>query len=142
IALRREHNREDMLDEVRVKLEQCHRQSEGRLGAVRVTLTGACEAHRALGSPAAMEEAAAEIRNLANDFDGEIWIEKIRFDTSAPVDLDRLRRGTDLMGDLLRLFDDLMEDEDELRHLAGDLRRLQERNPAEFANAGIDMEDP
>ena len=42
--------------------------------------------HKILLGSEQRAEAIAEIRNLANELDEEVWLEKIRFDTSPPAD--------------------------------------------------------
>ena len=39
---------------------------------------------------------------LASDFGDDVWIEKIKFHTQSPLDLDALRERQDLIGQLLR----------------------------------------
>lgn len=142
IMLQPEDARDDLLDVVRTRLEDVARSAQGRMSALRLTIQGKCQAHNALANTRTAVETSAEIRNIANEFDGEIWIEKIRFDTSAPVDIERLRQGSDLMGDLLRLCDFYQDGDDELLELAGELKCLSDRAGAELELAGINLNDP
>ncbi len=84
----------------------------------------------------------AEIRNLANELDGEVWVEKVVLDVAAPVDVAALRRSGDLVGDLLRTIDVVSSDDDELAALAEELRPLGLKASLELSQAGIDLEDP
>ena len=90
---------------VREQLERCRAESDGRFAAVRLTIAGRCAAHNALLTAATRAEAIAEIRNQANELDEEVWVEEIRFDTSPAANLEKLRAGGDLLGELLRQID-------------------------------------
>ena len=88
-------------------------------------------------------EAIAEIRNQANELDEEVWVEEIRFDTSPAVDLEKLRAGGDLLGELLRQIDRVASDQDELAALGRDhLAALEQSRPGLLEQAGIRLQDP
>ena len=142
---------DDMLDELYAKVEQglaaCHANastggSVDMFVAVRLTIRGACRAHEMLLGEGDWEEAQAEIRNRANGIEGNVWVEKIELRTAPPIDLDRLRQGADLMGELLRDVDRAAEDSEALARLAERLAPLGERAARELAAAGIDLGDP
>ena len=88
------------------------------------------------------EEVVAEIRNLANELDGEVWVERVVLDVAAPVDVAALRRSGDLVGDLLQTIDVVSSDDQELATLAEELRPLGLKASLELSQAGIDLEDP
>jgi DNA repair exonuclease SbcCD nuclease subunit len=128
---------------VRDALADCHNASDGRFSAVRVRISGACAAHRELVDAERRNEAAAQIRNLADEWDDEIWIEKIQFDTSAPLDVDRLRQGSDLLGELLRDIQSLSKGEDDLAELVSEtLTALAGKTALQLRAADIDLIDP
>ncbi len=133
---------DDLYDRVRRQLYACHEVSDGRVAAVRVVVRGAAAAHGALVRQTGREEVVAEIRNLANELDGEVWIEKVVLDVTAPVDLAALRRSGDLVGDLLRMIDLVSSDDAELAALAAELQPLGLKASLELSQAGIDLEDP
>jgi exonuclease SbcD len=107
---------EDELDAlyaaVREHLEKCRAGDDDRFTAARLTVTGACAAHGQLVDATVREQAVAEIQNIANDL-GDMWLERIDFATSPPVDLAQLRHGGDLLGELLRHIDHLRQHPDE-----------------------------
>lgn len=133
---------DELLDRVRRKMLECQDQNDGRLCAIRLRVRGPCAAHRALAHPAERERITAEIRSLANDFDGDVWVEKVRLETAPLVNLDQLRRGTDLVGDLLRQAQQAEADEDQLFRLSQELKALSDKAAIELKDAGIDVEDP
>jgi DNA repair exonuclease SbcCD nuclease subunit len=144
IRLREDNGLDELYDAVRQQLRVARRQSDGRLAAVRVEICGACAAHGALVSKSGYEDAIGEIRNLANEFEDDVWVEKILLATSAPVEIEQLRQGNDLMGDLLRTTELLAGagNEDELIELAGELDTLSEKASLELQQAGLDLNDP
>jgi predicted phosphodiesterase len=127
---------------VRAQLERCREASDGRFAAVRLTVDGRCAAHQALLRSGPRAEAIAEIRNQANELDEDVWVEEIRLQTSPAVDLEKLRAGGDLVGDLLRQIDGLASNQEELTALGKYLMPLEQAQPAVLQQAGILLQDP
>lgn len=127
---------------VREQLERCRQESDGRFAAVRLTITGRCAAHDALLRSGPRAEAIAEIRNRANELNEEVWVEEIRFETSPPVDLEKLRAAGDLLGDLLRYIDGLANSPEELPAMGKHLAVLEQNQPGLLEQAGVYLQDP
>ena len=141
-----ELDRDDELDElyakVRQQLHEKHLSGDGRFSACRVVVRGAAKCHSQLVSRIGREESITEIRNIANSIDDDIWIEKVIFETSAPIDVDQIRRGNDLMGDLLRSVANLRrEDDGTLAQLAAEFEPLTKKASLELQLAGITIDD-
>lgn len=134
---------DDLFDQVRRGLQQLISESDGRFCAVRIEVSGSCAAHGSLTDASGFEEALAEIRNLAAESD-QVWIEKVRIRTTPPIDLDQLRRGSDLMGDLLKSIDRLKQDagSEERSELTEVLEPLLNKAAAELSAAEIQTDDP
>lgn len=131
--------RREMLDAVQDRLETCRRQAAGRLVAVRLTLTGRTDFHREVEKPQGRSEIVGEIRNLANQID-DLWLEKVELETSPPVDVEALRSGSDLFGELLRDFDHWKQaDDSELASLAGSFDSLAQRIGTALPQADLDL---
>lgn len=137
-----EDGSDQLLDLVRQQLVRCHEQAGGRLCAVRIVLRGPCAAHQALTHKANHDQLVAEIRNLANELDEEVWVEKVQLRTSPPVDVERLRQGSDLVGDLLRDIQRAADDDRHLREIAQGLNVLSDKASVALCQAGVDLEDP
>jgi hypothetical protein len=74
------------------------------------------------------------LRGLAGDFGDDIWIEKIKFRTQSPLNLDAMRLRQDLVGDLLRNIAEIAEDPTQLIRLSEELLKpLMSRAGAELA---------
>lgn len=132
----------ELLAKARERLAECHGESGGRFSAVRLEIHGACKAHQRLVKRAEREETLAEIRNIVNELDEEIWIEKTRFETRPLADLNVLRQGQDLLGSLLRDIDHIRNGDESLATLAGELTGLESKASVELKAAGIDLSDP
>lgn len=142
IELEENDDRSELLDAAGRKFQACHEQNDGRLAAVRLTVGGRTQFHGELTKHESREELLAELRNAANQFDGEIWIEQIRLDTAPPIDRDKLKAGGDLLGDLLRDIDRLADDSEQLSKAADCLASLKQKAPAELQRSGVDPQDP
>lgn len=108
---------------------------EGRMLAVRIRVTGASPAHAdLLANP---ERWVNEMRACALDC-GDVWVEKVQFRTSLPLDLEQMSKGPDAVGDLLRFMNTLSADPQMLASLADDLAPLRSKLPSELLHG----EDP
>lgn len=127
---------------VREQLERCRAESDGRFAAVRLTIDGPCSAHDALLDGGVRAEAVAEIRNMANELDEEVWIEDIRFEMSPPVDLATLRAAGDLLGEMLQHIDQVASSPEALAALGKRLAVLENSRPGVLQQADIHLQDP
>jgi DNA repair protein SbcD/Mre11 len=142
IELKAEDGLDDLYQQVSVELSDCREKSDGRFSAIRIRIRGACACHSQLIHASAAEEVIAEIRSLASTH-SNVWMEKVILETSPPVDIEQLRRGADLMGDLLRSIDQLATGPNEdLLELAETLQPLMAKAPLELGQAGIRLDDP
>lgn len=115
---------EDDVDDLRGKVEDRLKaiadEADGRLTAVRLELQGRCRAHARLADETGRAEAIGALRALPGEFTDDLWIEKIKFNTGVPLDLEQLRKGQDLLGSLLREIDAIAGDDEALMALAND----------------------
>jgi hypothetical protein len=84
----------------------------------------------------------AEIRNLANDLADCLWVEKILFQTAAPIDVEALLHSQDLMGELLRELRRAGASGEALADLAGLFQPLRDKAGPELQEAGVELDDP
>lgn len=142
IELQAEDDLDDLYQQVSASLSECREKSDGRFSAIRVRIRGACACHSQLVEPSKSEEVIAEIRSMASAYNN-VWMEKVILETSPPVDIEQLRRGADLMGDLLRSIDELATGpEEDLLDLANVLQPLMAKAPLELGQADIRLDDP
>ncbi len=134
---------DEVMVEVRSATERELANADGRLLAVRVTITGACGAHEALN--AEHDRWINQIRAEATDIGGsDVWIEKVVLKTNLPVDLEKLASSDSPVGDLLRFIQQIETDPKELSELAEVLSALKSRLPVELRHGegAIDLESP
>ncbi len=101
-----------------------------RLLAARVELKGAAPVHRELSHhPQHWQQ---QLREMAVDrFDDRVWIEKIRFNTSEPLDLSSIDTPDDSLGDLLRDLSGLKDLDDVLAEIGDELKELKHVLPSD-----------
>ncbi len=126
-------------DAVRLKLEQELDRTEGKTLAVRLILTNKCPVHAQLINRAAY--LTGEFRGIAAGT-GDIWIEKIKFQTSRQKSLEKiLGRDTPLAG-LLQSIQHLKLDEETIFDLVPELSALKKKLPPEIYNNNESFLDP
>jgi exonuclease SbcD len=134
---------DEVMAEARSVIEEAVADSDGRLLAARVTITGICRAHEVLN--AQHERWVNQIRTEATDLGGSgVWIEKVNIKTTLPVDLEKLASSESPIGDLLRFINRIEEDHAELSDLAESLSELKSRLPFDLRSGedAVDLESP
>jgi len=131
----------DVVERARELLESAIEEAEPRLVAARVTISGESAAHDALMSDA--ERWEEELRGIAIDV-GESWIEKVRFKTTARIDLEELIAKDDALGALFGRLVELGSDPDALAFHARVLEDLKAKLPREarIGDDGVRLDDP
>ncbi|NUQ61862.1 MAG: DNA repair exonuclease [Pirellulales bacterium] len=131
----------DLLDRVRERLTGLAQAADGRSLAVRVELSGACPAHRALAAePHRWRE---EIRAVAQDIgSGGVWVEKVSLATSPPG-LERQSLDGPV-GGLVRYVEDIRQSPEKVASLAGELTDLRDKLPPELKEGpdALDFDRP
>jgi DNA repair exonuclease SbcCD nuclease subunit len=134
----------DVVDRAVHALAARQAEADGRIVAARVVVAGTTVANGAIRRDG--ERFVAELRARALDACGEgMWLEKIRIQTRAPIDLPRLREEQSAVGHLARRFAAMKDDPTELAALAAELAELDRRLPPELrerATEGLRLDDP
>jgi DNA repair exonuclease SbcCD nuclease subunit len=91
-----------LLEATRKHLHEVASDARGRLAAVRLEFSGQCAVHSQIARDAKRLQLMANLRALGADFGDDLWIEKIKFQTRSPLDIEALRERQDLIGQLLR----------------------------------------
>lgn len=137
---------DELYEHVRMRLRDVQSRSDGRFAAVRLEIEGRCAAHRRLVRDDFRQQVVTDLRALAGDFRNDLWIEKIKFRTRSPLDVDALRRGPDLIGELLRSIDATILDPAQLDALTTELQPLMTKVAADLQGTSpgevIDFRDP
>lgn len=146
ITLQPHDTRDDMLQSVRMRLAETQAAADGRLAAVRLEITGRCQLHAELVSDAARQQTMNDIRALAGEVGDDVWIEKIKFRTQSPLDVEQLRLRNDHVGELLRLVSEIARDPERLKSLAEELKPLATKVSGDLKDAprgeSLDFDSP
>ena len=147
ITLEPGDDEEALLQRTASALGRIAQSAAGRLAAVRLRYEGRSAIHECLMQDATRQQMVANIRGRAGDLAGDVWIEKITFQTRSLLDVEALRAGQDLVGQLLRELQATRDDPARLAALAPLLAPLRLKAGAELAAAGdgfepIDLDDP
>ncbi|MFO1062354.1 MAG: DNA repair exonuclease [Pirellulales bacterium] len=138
IELNEEDREEELLEKTRVELDQVLAQTGGKPAAVRLTYSGRTQLHRLWARDHQREQILTNIRALAGDWGDDLWIEKIRLKTQSPIDMDALRRGDDLVGQLLRDIQSIVQNPSLMNEVTEWIGPLLTRVAGEIAHDGLD----
>ncbi|MGB6059934.1 MAG: DNA repair exonuclease [Microthrixaceae bacterium] len=132
---------DDVADLVRCHLEAIADEADGRLAAVRVSISGQCGIHDSLAIQHESLEAA--IRSFANELP-DVWVEKILLDTRRMVDRASLVERHDGMGELFATIDSLRGSPEQLvARFSDPFTKLRSKLPRETRTGdGVDPLDP
>ena len=134
---------EDVIDRVRVSVEEEYAKESGSFLAARIHITGPCRAHGGLSENP--EKWINEVRSAVTDAcGGAVWLEKIKIGTSTEVDLEQMMKRNDSLGDLLRYVESLgSSDTEELMKLVtDDLVNLKAKLPTVAGKDRIELDSP
>jgi hypothetical protein len=120
----------DVIDLAQAALTTAATKGEDRLLVVRVDMVGTSRAHSQLTNNP--EHWTNQLRATASALDGELWIEKIRWQTRAAIDLETLLSHDDPAADLLRSLRQLRGDPMELNALLRHFNDLKHKLPPEY----------
>lgn len=121
---------EEVYDKVRGRLEETVVQSQGRVTAVRLLVTGLTDAHAELNRDP--EAVRGEVISIANKWQNLFWIERVRISTSPRINRSALCARDNPIGEILRTLDDLRSDPATLSTLSA-VEELGKKLPHELA---------
>ena len=129
------HTFDEALETCAERIRSAQLKAEGRLLACRVIVSGATQAHAALA--AHRERLVAELRALGLDW-GNLYVDRVELRTQPAIDLDRLRRRDDAIGELFRGLGDMTGDEEALSALRAEVLSGLEGLPQELLRGESD----
>jgi DNA repair exonuclease SbcCD nuclease subunit len=135
-------NAQEVLDLVFNHLEAEIAKGVDRPLAIRLRVYGPCGAHLEIAIQP--ERWVNEIRSLVTDLSaGNIWLEKILFETTTEVNLEEMMTRQDALGSLLRGIQDLSVDDRQLAEWLGEFSDLHRKLPPElkFGDEAIKLDD-
>lgn len=130
---------EETLDRVTAAMETHLGQSEGRYLALRIELQGKCAVHGEL--LANRHRLVSEIRARALDIGGgDLWVEKIKINTSSPVPLNR-DLSDDALGEIHQVFAQVKANPALQEELGCDFSKVSQKIPANVRASALRLDD-
>jgi DNA repair exonuclease SbcCD nuclease subunit len=124
---------DDVIDAAREQLESVRDQSEGRFLAVRFRIVGVSDAHQAL--LAEKDHVINNLRSMALEVGyGDIWIEKVKIQTSRKIDIAELKEKSTPIASILDYIEQLGEDPEIFTLLLNEFSELQKALPTDLKN--------
>ena len=123
---------ESVYEAVRQIFEQELERADGKPLALRLILTGKCPVHTQLLDRTA--QWTEEFRGIATSL-GDIWLEKVQFQTTRKGDFEKIVNEDTPVAGLLRSIKTLELDDDTLLKLVPELTVLKNKLPAEINTA-------
>jgi exonuclease SbcD len=130
---------EKIYDVVRQALEQELDQVNSKPLAIRLVLTGSCPIHGNLLDQTT--QWTEGFRSIAVQF-GEMWLEKVKFQTTRKVSLEEMFGEDNPIADLLKSVQQIELDGDTLFGLVPELSALKNKLPAEIQTGDESFLDP
>ena len=116
-------NRDEVVDRMRMTLNEAVQEADGRLLAVRILLQGRTPLHDQL--IADTDDLIAAARSIALGLGDEAaWVERVLVQTVPVADVANAPRPEDQLGDLQRMLADAEGDEELVALLKADIGRL------------------
>jgi len=116
--------------------------NEESLTVVRITIHGQNREYGRLEKPTEIEDFKNSIRDYANSIPNPIWIEKIKLELKASIDIKSLKNSDTLLGDLLRLTGEIGDDPEQLRDLiSDDIKTFREKAALVIGRTEKDLDD-
>jgi hypothetical protein len=116
---------------VRTHLDSAADLADGRVVAVRLTLTGRTPLH---GEISRQERSLVEdIHVMASGLGRDVWVEKIQFQTEAMFTIDEIAARDDAIGDLAARLGSAGQDEDLMALIGNDAKALVNKLPADLS---------
>jgi hypothetical protein len=128
---------DDVLGLIGQSLHRLVRQQGELPLAVRVIVTGSCPAHRTLA--AAPEAWANQVRAVAAGA-GEVWVEKVKFQTAEEAVAGSVAIDDGPLLELTALIEEIGSDDARLLELTDELAAFKKKLPAELLSDGAGEE--
>lgn len=125
--------RDEVLGHVQQALRQAGEAADGRLTAVRLSISGECLDHVDLMSKE--EEFRQDCYGLTYELGSEVWLEKVKIETRAPIDMAAARSSEGPVGDLLRFLDEKRSDPQFAEQMWAEFKDLESKLPSEYKKA-------
>lgn len=104
---------DDLMNSIKEKCEEIAAGMDGRHSIIRLSLTGRTDFHSELQRGDNLNDLMTQVREFFEGGDPWIWLEKLQLNTAGTYDLEALRKGSDLIADVISIYDEMgVEDND------------------------------
>ena len=136
-------NTEKIFDLLKEALDKAVMENPECTLAIRIVVTGETKTHYEIHRDT--DNFVNECRALVlSSLGEEIWVEKVKIETSPPAGIDSNLEGQDLIQGILKRIEDISSDDDELDEIIKQLAEFKRKLPLEI-NQGdepLDLTDP
>ena len=141
ISIEGMESEEDLILQIRECIDTILDGADGRSVICRFILTGRGPLHRTLTKEGTIDDIIQYIReeeNLGSQF---VWVERLVNNTSMPIERSVLLERKDFVGDIVRIVDDICQDEESLESLKTSLEPLFKSAKGRKVIKDIDKEE-
>lgn len=100
---------QDLVSKISDLLEDIRQRANGRPSIFRLILTGRSAIHASISRKGFTEDLLANMRENEEGEERIVWVESIEDNTHSEIDTDSLLEREDFVGDLVRLFDEMLK---------------------------------
>ena len=141
ISIEGMESEEDLILQIRECIDTILDGADGRSVICRFILTGRGPLHRTLTKEGTIDDILQYLReeeNLGSQF---VWVERLVNNTSMPIERSVLLERKDFVGDIVRIVDEICQDEESLESLKTSLEPLFKSAKGRKVIQGLDMEE-
>lgn len=141
ISIEGMESEEDLILQIRECIDTILDGADGRSVICRFILTGRGPLHRTLTKEGIIDDILQYLReeeNLGSQF---VWVERLVNNTSMPIERSVLLERKDFVGDIVRIVDEICQDEESLESLKTSLEPLFKSAKGRKVIKDIDMEE-
>jgi len=104
---------DDVINKIKGACEDISSMMDGRNSVIRLSLHGRSVLHTELRRVDSLSDILSQIREHFEARDPWIWLERLILNTSGTYDIESLKHGSDLIADIINLYDKLESDNDD-----------------------------
>jgi len=115
---------QDLLDVVQKRSSEAVDEADSRHLIYRITIEGRGPVHHAVRRPGFADDLHDRVNDSYSGQTPFAWCERVEVSTTVPFDREDRRQASDFIGDLLRLVDQLRDDDDLLHRMTVELEPM------------------
>ncbi|MDO9537653.1 MAG: DNA repair exonuclease [Thermoplasmata archaeon] len=117
---------QELRKEINTFITELRSKSDGKPAICRIYLTGRGSLNKDLMKQSNVDDLVTDIRECEKTESPFVWIEDIKIQTSSPIDREKLKESEDFIGQLVRMYDTLYENDAERQEIIDAVQLLFE----------------